>query len=334
MTDAHDGPNKSRPKSKDDRHQRSSRQFSGANAASIHRRAFLAAGAAATVLAGSRASFAQNQLPDAAAPTTSAAMPKTVKVERLDGSILLIGIARQESDRINFSTVVGLGRAYYLLDHDETLRVGVLYAEGPDFVGGVLDAASWAPVLRTGRFDPGTREFINPVGTVPPRREKPIVVAVQGRTQGAGHELFLAADVRVAASDTLFAQPEVTRGHFPAGGATITFVRETGWGNAMRYMLTGDEWRADEAYRLGLVQYVTPPGQQRERAIEVARKIAAAAPLGVRATLDSANRALSGGQEAAFAALLPELGRLAQSEDHQEYFRALREKRTPVYRGR
>jgi len=158
--------------------------------------------------------------------------------------------------------------------------------------------------------------------------------AVQGKTLGAGHELFLDADIRVAASDTVFAQAEVTRGHFPAGGATIRFVHEAGWANAMRYMLTGDEWSAEEAYRLGLVQYVTPPGQQLARAIEVARKIAAAAPLGVRATLGSARRALTDGEKVAYAALLPELGRLAQSDDHKEYFRALQEKRAPVFHGR
>ena len=259
-------------------------------------------------------------------------MPSNVRVDRLDGSILLIGI-RQESDRVELSSVIGLGRLMYMLDHDEALRVAVLYSQGPDFIGGILDAESWAPVLRTGRF-PETPQFVNPVGTIPPRREKPLVVAVQGKCQGAGHELFLAADVRVAASDTVFAQPEVTRGHFPAGGAPITFVREAGWANAMRYMLTGDEWGADEAYRMGLVQFVTPPGKQLDRAIEVARKISAAAPLGVRATLSSAHRALSEGQDAAFAALFPELARLAQSDDHQEYFRALAEKRAPAYRGR
>src|SRR5262249_48049729 len=246
-----------------------------------------------------------------------------------------IGIHPQDAqNRVLLSTFVGLGRAFYLLDHDEALRVGVLYAQGRDFGGGRLDPASWEPVLRAGRFDPGTHEFTDPVGTVPPRREKPLVVAVQGKTHGPGHELFLAADVRVAASNTVFGQGEVTRGHFPAGGATIRFVREAGWGNAMRYMLTGDEWGAEEAYRLGLVQYVTPPGQQLDRALEVARRIAAAAPLGLRATLGSAHRALSDGEDAAYAALFAELGRLAQTKDHQEYFRALQEKRAPVYRGR
>ena len=300
----------------------------------IHRRAVLAVGAAAAVLAGSWTSFAQDQPVEAPAPKGEEAMLNPVKVDRLDGSILMVGVdPRGSQNRFDLPTFIGLGRAYYLLDHDEALRVAVLYSQGPDFAGGILDAASWAPVLRTGRFLE-TREFIDPIGTVPPRREKPVVVAVQGKTEGPGHELFLAADVRVAASDTVFAQGEVRRGHFPAGGATIRFVREAGWSNAMRYMLTGDDWGADEAYRLGLVQYVTPPGRQLDRAIEVARKIAAAGPLGIRATLDSAHRALVDGQQAAFAALLPELGRLAQSDDHQEYFRAVGEKRAPVYRGR
>jgi enoyl-CoA hydratase/carnithine racemase len=312
-------------------HSPPSRQLSEQNAGGLHRRAFLAASAGATVLLGGPSS-AQVQSPVASAPTGSGTMPSNVRVERVDGSILLIGI-RQENDRVELSSVIGLGRLMYMLDHDDALRVAVLYSQGSDFVGGVLDPDSWAPVLRTGKF-PEMSQFINPVGTIPPRREKPLVVAVQGKCQGAGHELFLAADVRVAASDTVFAQPEVTRGHFPAGGAPITFVREAGWANAMRYMLTGDEWSADEAYRMGLVQYVTPPGKQLDQAIAIARKISAAAPLGIRATIASAQRALSEGQEVAYAALFPELARLAQSDDHQEYFRALQEKRAPAFRGR
>lgn len=314
-----------------DHPRQSTEPFSGTNVGGLHRRAFLAAGATATVLAASP-SFAQSPPPVAPAPTGQGEMPNNVRVERLDGSILMIGI-RQDTDRVELSSVIGLGRLMYMLDHDDALRVAVLYSQGADFVGGVLDAESWAPVLRTGRF-PETPQFINPVGTIPPRREKPLVVAVQGKCQGAGHELFLAADVRVAASNAVFAQPEVTRGHFPAGGAPITFVREVGWANAMRYMLTGDEWGADEAYRMGLVQFVTPPGKQLDRAVEIARKISAAAPLGIRATMNSAHRALSEGQEAAYAALFPELARLAQSDDHDEYFRALREKRPPAFHGR
>ena len=83
----------------------------------------------------------------------------------------------------------------------------------------------------------------------PPRRSKPLVVAVQGQTKRVGHELFLAADVRVAASDTVFAQDEALLGLYPGGGATVRLVREIGHGNAMRLMLTGEAWSVEEAQR-------------------------------------------------------------------------------------
>ena len=102
----------------------------------------------------------------------------------------------------------------------------------------------------------------------------------------------------------------------------------------MRYMLTGRDWRADEAYRMGLVQELAAPGQQLDRATDLAKQIGAAAPLGVRATLASAHRSFNEGEKAALAALQPEFGRLFRSEDRQEYLRALREKRTPIFNGR
>ena len=176
-------------------------------------------------------------------------------------------------------------------------------------------------------------EFLPPLN-LPPRRVKPLVAAAHGATAFVGHELFLAADVRVAARDTQFSQAEVTRGLFPAGGGTVRFTREAGWGNAMRYILTGDAWNADEAYRMGLVQAVTAPGKEFDRAVELARKIAAAAPLGVRASLASANQALASNEATAYAALSATLGRLFQTEDAREATRAGEERRAPVFQGR
>ncbi len=102
----------------------------------------------------------------------------------------------------------------------------------------------------------------------------------------------------------------------------------------MRYMLTGDSWNAEESYRLGLVQELTPPGQQLDRATDIAKKIAAAAPLAVRATIASSHHARAEGDTVAFALLQPEFGRLLGSEDRREYIRALQEDRAPVYHGR
>ena len=114
---------------------------------------------------------------------------------------------------------------------------------------------------------------------------KPMVMAAQGICYTIGLELMLAMDIRVASSDTRFGQIEVRRGIYPVGGGTVRLYGEIGWGNAMRYLLTGDEIPAAEALRLGLVQEVTEPGSEFERALEIAERIARQAPLGVQASL-------------------------------------------------
>jgi enoyl-CoA hydratase len=146
--------------------------------------------------------------------------------------------------------------------------------------------------------------------------------------------LLLASDVRIAASNARFAQIEIRRGIFPFGGATICMPQAFGWGNAMHYLLTGDEFDAQEALRLGLVQEVVPVGQQLERAVAIAETIAAQAPLGVRATLASARKALVDGHDAARRELLPTMRKLMGTEDAQEGVRSFLERRTARFTGR
>jgi enoyl-CoA hydratase/carnithine racemase len=300
--------------------------------AGILRRDLLVAGAsAATIVAGvtgGGAVLAQTAPGPAVQPSTP---PGTVELDRR-GNVLLIGINRpQAQNRLDPPILIGLGKAYYELEHDDVLRVAVLHGVGPDFSMGV-DLPAFAAGVKAGILPPKDPDFINALGLRPPIRTKPVVVAVQGGTKFGGHELFLATDIRVAATDSVFSQGEVTRGVFPGGGGTVRFTREAGWGNAMRYLLTGDEWGAEEAHRVGLVQEVTPPGKQLDRAFGLANKIAAAAPLGVRATLASAHLAI-GSEDAALQALGPAFQQVLQSEDAQEAQRALREHRTPTYRG-
>jgi enoyl-CoA hydratase len=78
---------------------------------------------------------------------------------------------------------------------------------------------------------------------------------------------------------------------------------------------------------------VTPPGQALDRALALAGKIAAAAPLGVRATLASSRQALAADEATALAALPPQFARMLKSEDAKEFQRALEEGRAPAYRG-
>ena len=305
-----------------------------ASYAGIARRDFMLAGAGAAALAVGITTagdgLAQAGTVPAAAP--GAVKPGNISVEQR-GRVLLIGIDRPEAqNRFDAPMLIGLGKAYHRLDHDDDLRAAVLYGVGRDFSLGV-DRGSFAAAQAAGQLPPKDPDYINPVSLRPPYRSKPVVIAVHGGTKYLGHELFLASDIRVAANDTIFSQGEVARGVFPGGGATVRFAREAGWGNAMRYMLTGEEWGAAEAYRLGLVQEVTAPGRELERALDLANKIAAAAPLGVRATLASSRQALAADEATALAALQAEFGRLLQSQDANEFQRAQQEGRAPVYRG-
>jgi enoyl-CoA hydratase/carnithine racemase len=306
------------------------------NTLGIDRRDVIAAGLGAAALSAglSRAQAQAQQTPpgSGAAAAGSAPAPGRVIVEQR-GAVLLIGIDRPHTrNLIDPPIIIGSGKALYRFEHDDELRVAVLYGTGADFCMGI-DPPAFIAAVQAGIIPVKDPDFMGLLGTTPPLRTKPLVIAVQGGTQFIGHELFLAADIRVAASDTVFRQAEVTRGTFPGGGATVRFPREAGWGNAMRFMLTGDTWGAEESRRMGLVQEVTEPGKQLDVAVELAKKIAAAAPLGVRATLASSREGLAAGEATALAAALPVFTRLQQSEDFREFQRSLRERRAPVFKG-
>ena len=247
------------------------------------------------------------------------------------GPLLLIGLNRPaKMNAFDAAMLTALSDAFALLESDGELRVGVLFAHGDHFTAG-LDLMNVAPLLVQGKLELGGGR-VDPWGVHGTRRTKPTVIAVHGRCLTLGIELCLAQDIVVAASDTRFAQIEIKRGIFPFGGATFRLVQTAGWGNAMRWLLTGDEFGAEEAHRIGLVQEVVPAGEQLERALAIAGTIAAQAPLGVQATLASARRSLD--EEAAARALMPEILRLMQTDDAKEGLMSFVERRKAQFTGK
>jgi len=244
--------------------------------------------------------------------------------------VLMVGLNRPEKrNAFDLAMYQELAAAYGQCERDPALRCLLLYAHGEHFTGG-LDLTQWLPFFRDGRMPALPQGAIDPL-----MREqalsKPVVMAVQGWCLTIGIELMLAADIRVAADSTRFAQIEIKRGIFPVGGATVRMVQELGWGNAMRWLLTGDELSAAEALRLGLVQEIAPHGQQLDRAQAIARTIARQSPVGVQATLASARLARAEGERTAFARMLPELQAALASDDAIEGLNAFLERREPRY---
>jgi enoyl-CoA hydratase len=257
-----------------------------------------------------------------------------VTVER-DGHVLLVGVNRPEKrNAFDLAVLRQLAAAYERLAVDDGLRAGVLHAHGEHFSAG-LDLAEVGPVVAEhgpealgggGRFDP--------FGLWGEPVPKPVVMAVQGIAFTLSIELALASDIVVAADDVRFRQLEIARGIMPFGGATFRAPAQLGWGNAMRYLLTAEEFGAAEAHRIGLVQEVVPAGRQLERAAELARLVAAQAPLGVQGTLASARAARRAAERAAVEHLRELLPGILGSQDAAEGVRSFVERRSARFTGR
>lgn len=246
--------------------------------------------------------------------TDTAPTEPRVTVDR-DDHVLLIGFHRADKrNAADLRLLRELSLAYGELDRDPTLRAGFVFAHGDHFTGG-LDLADVGPRIGSDGLDIVPHGGINPWAVDGSAVTKPVVIAVQGTCLTLGIELILASDIAVAADSTEFGQIEVSRGILPFGGATFRLPRAVGWGNAMRWLLTGDSFDAEEARRIGLVQEVVPHGSQYARGLELAHRIAAQAPLAVQATLANARAAVREGDAAAEGALQPELVRLAATED-------------------
>jgi enoyl-CoA hydratase/carnithine racemase len=268
-------------------------------------------------------------------PGTTAAQPTSlgeITIERR-GHVALFGLNRQQvQNRIAPETFQGLAKAIYDYDHDPSLRVAILFGHGDCFSRGI-DVEAYRTVANSGGPLAGLTNVVNPLN-YGVQRTKPLIAAVHGDTWNLAHELFLSADIRVAAANTNFGQDESSHGRFPGGGATVRFVREAGWGNAMRYMLTGDHWTAQDAYRMGLLQEIAEtPRTTIDLAVAIANKVAACAPLGVQTTLASAHLAIDSGEGQAFSKLGAQYGALYRTEDFVEGLTAQAQGRPPIFRG-
>ncbi|CAN7238917.1 enoyl-CoA hydratase/isomerase family protein [Bosea sp. LjRoot90] len=163
--------------------------------------------------------------------------------------------------------------------------------------------------------------------------EKPLIAAVNGLALGGGLELTLACDIRLAAPQARFGLPEVKVGTIPGAGGTQRLPRSIGQSDAMLMLLSGEMIDAEEALRLGLISRIIPAPDLLSEAQALAARIAANAPLSVRAIKRLVR---SGGELPLPEALRLERlvwGMLRDTQDRAEGRRAFAEKRPPVFTG-
>ena len=163
---------------------------------------------------------------------------------------------------------------------------------------------------------------------------QPIIAAVNGAAAGAGMNLALGCDLRLASIAAKFSQAFVKRGLHPDWGGTYFLPRAVGTATAAELIFTGDVIDAAEALRIGLVSRVLPPEELMPATLELARKIASGPPIAIRL----AKRAIYRNAESDLRSAL-EFETFAQNacfdtEDAREGIRAFVDKRAPVFRGR
>ena len=255
------------------------------------------------------------------------------KVSReIQQHIFLIGLDRiDKRNAFDSHMIDDLSLALTEYEDNDQLRCAIIFAHGDHFTAG-LDLTELQPKMASGIFS-SDLNIINPWGTSGRKRKKPVIVAVHGYCYTAGIELLLNADIAIAQNNTQFTQIEVLRGILPFGGATSRFVKSAGWSNAMRYLLTGDLFDAQTALNLNLITELTAD-RPLNRAIELAQRIAKAAPLAVQATLAAAKDAIELSESKSFENLNKHLKPLLASNDVQEGVKAMLERREPLFTGK
>jgi enoyl-CoA hydratase len=223
-----------------------------------------------------------------------------------------------------------LSEAFTAFDANDELWVAVLSFAGDHTTAG-LDMPKF--------FGPTRERRDSPAGNIDPfalkrRTFKPVVAAVQGLCLTVGIEMMLAADIVIAADTARFCRMESKRGIAPLGGAHFRFLTRTGWGNAMYHLMLCDEFDAQRALQIGLVQEVTPAGQQVARAMEIAHRIARNAPIGISAMKEAALHYIQAGEAMAIACIPTIHARVMSTEDAKEGIRSFVERREARFAGR
>ena len=250
---------------------------------------------------------------------------KNVLLEK-EGHLAIVTINRPKAlNALNSETLKDLDTVIENLENDKDIYAVILTGAGEkSFVAG-------ADISEMKDLNEEEGQAFGALGNKVFRRlenlNKPVIAAIQGFALGGGCEISMACDIRIASEKALFGQPEVGLGITPGFGGTQRLARIVGLGKAKELIYTAQNIKADEAYRIGLVNKVVPLESLMDEAKAMANKIMANAPIAVRLCKDAINRGMQVDIDKAVAIEAEDFGKCFASADQKEGMSAFLERR-------
>ncbi|MCY4037434.1 MAG: crotonase/enoyl-CoA hydratase family protein [bacterium] len=247
-----------------------------------------------------------------------------------EGRVAVITLNRPEArNAMSPELSAALGEAFDRFEADDDLWVAILAGNGKIFCAGAdLKALSEGRAAGIITAEEGFGRFARRP------RDKPVIAAVDRPAVAGGFELVLACDLVVASTEAAFGLPEVKRSLVASEGGVTRLPRRIPTNVAMELALIGDTIDARRAYDLGLVNVICEPGEAVAEAKKLAERIAANAPLAVRAIRRCVVDGLETTEAEGFAIASRLSRQISKTEDFQEGPRAFVEKRPPRWQGR
>jgi len=256
----------------------------------------------------------------------------TIIYTKEDG-IGIITLSRPESmNAINKEFMNELNLVFDEIERDEDVAVVIITGSEKFFAVGadVKEIISIGTPLEAHDFEVKAQALFSRIENL----EKPVIAAITGFALGGGCELTLACDIRIAANNATFGQPEIKLGIIPGGGSTQRLPRLIGAGRAKELLYTGDTIDAQEAYRIGLVNMVVPVSSLMDEARKMALKIAKRPLIALKMTKLAVNEGINMSLPSALAHEARCFEFVFSTEDQKEGMKAFVEKRKPVFKGK
>ncbi len=251
------------------------------------------------------------------------------------GRIGIITLNRPEArNAVNGDVASGVEAAIDSIESDDEIWVGIITANTAGQEKPVFCAGADLKAINSGNAGGLSTKRGGFAGIAYRERRKPIIVAVDGLATAGGCEIVLSCDLVVASNRSSFGLAEVKRNLIAGAGGLFRLPRAIGRSAALEIILTGEPLAAQRAYELGLVNHVVAPDQVMPKAIEIADRICAAAPLAVWASRKVVLASAYENDENLINMTNAEFGAIMASEDTKEGLTAFIEKRLPNWKAR